>query len=75
MKDTALVSVIGLEELTRKTSIVVNATREPFTWYFTAAVMYLGLTMIATVLLRYFEDQSRKHENPVDRIITGLVKE
>ncbi len=75
MKDTALVSVIGLEELTRKTSMIVNATREPFTWYFTAAVMYLGLTIIATALLRYFEDQSRKHETPVDRITTGLVKE
>ena len=75
MKDTALVSVIGLEELTRKTSMVVNATREPFTWYFTAAVMYLFLTMITTMVLRYMEDQSRKHENPTDADSSHLVKE
>ncbi|MCL6269734.1 ABC transporter permease [Sansalvadorimonas sp. 2012CJ34-2] len=75
MKDTALISVIGLEELTRKTSMVVNATREPFTWYLTAAVMYLGLTVITTTLLRYMEEQSRKHEHPTDAASSHLVKE
>ncbi len=67
MKDTALISVIGLEELTRKTSMAVNATREPFTWYLTAAVMYLALTVIATALIHYFEKRSRAHEMPVKR--------
>ncbi|CAM3771188.1 ABC transporter permease [Parendozoicomonas haliclonae] len=67
MKDTALISVIGLEELTRKTQMVVTATREPFTWYFTAAVMYLSLTVVTTLILRYFENRSRRHERPVAR--------
>ncbi len=65
MKDTALISVIGLEELTRKASMVALSTREPFTWYVTAAVMYLALTVVASVLLRYFEGRAKRHEQPV----------
>ncbi|WP_329601955.1 ABC transporter permease [Sansalvadorimonas verongulae] len=74
MKDTALISVIGLEELTRKTSMAVTATREPFTWYLTAAFMYLALTVIATVLLNYFEKHSRRHEVPVQSSFKKLAE-
>ena len=67
MKDTALISVIGLEELTRKTSMAVTSTREPFTWYLTAAIMYLVLTVVATLVLNHFEKRTRRHEQPVQR--------
>lgn len=55
MKDTALVSVVGLEELMRKTSFAVGHTKEPFTFYLAAAVMYLVLTSLASFGLRYME--------------------
>lgn len=51
LKDTSLVSVIGLEELMRKTQIAVGFTRAPFTFYLTAAVLYLLMTMIAMAAL------------------------
>lgn len=51
LKDTSLVSVIGLEELMRKTQIAVGFTREPFTFYLSAAVLYLLMTVIAMAAL------------------------
>lgn len=51
LKDTSLVSVIGLEELMRKTQIAVGFTREPFTFYLAAAVLYLLMTLIAMAAL------------------------
>jgi len=44
LKDTALISVIGLVEIMRQASIGSGSTKEPFTFYLTAAVLYLGLT-------------------------------
>lgn len=37
LKQTSLVSVVGLEELMRKSAIAAGATREPFTFYLAAA--------------------------------------
>lgn len=47
MKDTALVSVIGLNEIMRRSQIAVTASKEPFTFFLVAAFIYLGLTVIA----------------------------
>lgn len=55
LKDTSLVSVIGLEELMRKTTIAVGSTREPFTFYLTAAVLYLLMTVVAMAALWWAE--------------------
>lgn len=49
LKDTALVSVIGVEDLMRETSIAVGYTKEPFTFYFAAALIYLGLTVVCVI--------------------------
>ena len=59
LKDTALVSVIGLEDLMRKTSIAVGYTREPFTFYLAAALIYLALTAVATVATHLLERHAR----------------
>ena len=47
IKATALVSVIQLDELMRMTFIAVGATKLPFTFYFSASIMYLGITLIS----------------------------
>ena len=58
MKDTALVSVVGLEELMRVTAFAVGRSKEPFTFYLTAAVIYLILTSIASYGLRRMEKRA-----------------
>ena len=44
LKDTSLISVIGLVEIMRQAAIAAGSTREPFTFYLVAALLYLGLT-------------------------------
>lgn len=46
LKDTALISVVGLDELMRKAQIAVGFSKEPFTFYAAAALIYLALTVI-----------------------------
>jgi His/Glu/Gln/Arg/opine family amino acid ABC transporter permease subunit len=58
MKDTALVSVIGLEELMRRSQIAVTSTKEPFTFFLVAAFIYLGLTVIAMIGMHFLEKRA-----------------
>lgn len=60
LKDTALISVVGLDELMRKSAIAVGYTKQPFTFYFAAALIYLGLTVISMVGLQSFERHARR---------------
>lgn len=55
LKDTALVSLISLDEIMRKAGIASNATKEPFTFYMTAAAIYLGLTALAMAVMHLME--------------------
>ena len=50
LKDTSLISVVGLEEIMRKSQIAISNTKEPFTFYFTAALIYLSITVIVIFL-------------------------
>src|SRR5690606_35315443 len=58
MKDTALVSVIGLEEIMRRSQIAVTASKEPFTFFIVAAFIYLGLTVIAMIGMHFLEKRA-----------------
>ena len=60
MKDTALVSVIGLDELLRRSQIAVTASKEPFTFYMVAALIYLGLTILAMIGLHFLEQRASR---------------
>ncbi len=55
LKDTSLISVVGLEELMRKSSIAAGVTRSPFVFYAAAALLYLGFTLVSANLLHYAE--------------------
>ncbi len=44
LKETSLISVIGLVEIMRQASIGSGSTKEPFTFYFAALLLYLLLT-------------------------------
>jgi len=54
-KNTALVSVTGLSELMRNTTVAVGYTRKPFTFYVVAALIYLGFTTITMVGNQFLE--------------------
>lgn len=60
MKDTALVSVIGLEEIMRRSQIAVTASKEPFTFYMVAAFIYLGLTILAMTGMYFLEKRANR---------------
>jgi polar amino acid transport system permease protein len=49
LKDTALVSVIGLNDILRNTSVAVGVAKEPFLFYFVACMIYLVLSIISSV--------------------------
>ena len=58
MKDTALVSVIGLEEVMRHAQIAVTTTKQPFTFYMVAAFLYLGMTAMSMLGLAWLEKRA-----------------
>ncbi|PBP97461.1 ABC transporter permease [Pseudomonas congelans] len=60
MKDTALVSVIGLEEIMRHAQIAVGFTKQAFTFYMAAAFMYLGLTVLAMTGMYFLEKRASR---------------
>lgn len=47
LKETSLISVIGLVEIMRQAAVGAGSTKEPFTFYVTAFVLYLGLASIS----------------------------
>ena len=60
MKDTALISVIGLEEIMRHSQIAVTASKQPFTFYLAAACIYLSLTIVAMSSLALMEKRASR---------------
>lgn len=62
LKDTALVSLIGVHDLMRQTELVNTRTHEPFTWYGFAALIYLAITLISQVFIRRLEQRFTRFE-------------
>ena len=60
LKDTSLVSVIGLAELMRSAQIAVGFTKEPFTFYLAAAVLYLAMTVVASLFVLWAERRAAR---------------
>lgn len=54
-KATALVSIIGLDDMVRKASLAAGATRMPFTFYSVVALNYLIITTVSIYLLQWLE--------------------
>lgn len=55
LKTTALVSVIGLDDMVRKAALAAGATRAPFTFYLAVALGFLAFTTISVLALRWLE--------------------
>ncbi|MDD1967583.1 ABC transporter permease [Pseudomonas putida] len=54
-KATALISVVGLQDMMFKAKQAADATREPFTFFLAVAAMYLVITSVSLLVLRYIE--------------------
>lgn len=50
LKTTALVSIIGLEDMVRISSLAAGSTKMPFTFYMAVAIIFLFFTSVSTLL-------------------------
>ncbi len=55
IKATAIVSVIGLDDMVRKATMAAGAVRKPFTFYIFVAINYLIFTTVSSYVLAWLE--------------------
>ncbi len=61
LKTTALVSIIGLEDMVRMSSLAAGSTKMPFTFYMAVAIIFLFFTSVSTGLLKLVERKFSIH--------------
>ncbi|WP_016584886.1 ABC transporter permease subunit, partial [Yersinia pestis] len=62
LKDTALVSLISVNDLMLQTKSIATRTQEPFTWYVIAAAIYLVVTLLSQYVLKWIELRTTRFE-------------
>lgn len=62
LKDTALVSLISVNDLMLQTKSIATRTQEPFTWYIVAAAIYLVITLISQYILKRIDLRATRFE-------------
>jgi polar amino acid transport system permease protein len=60
LKESSLVSIIAITELTRVGNIIYSRTMAPFEIYLTLAFLYLVMTSVVTLISRRLERANRK---------------
>ncbi len=55
LKDTALVSLIGVTDLTRQAQLITTSTHQPFTWYVVVGLIYLLITLFSQAIIKRLE--------------------
>ena len=60
LKDTALIMVTGLVEIMRQAHVAAGSTYSPFTFYITAAFLYLILTTASNRVFNHAENWANK---------------
>ena len=53
LKESALVSIVGLEELMRKGVVAAGATHQPMTFYLIVAALFILITTVSTAVLSF----------------------
>lgn len=61
IKDTALVSIIGLTEILYIAEQATGTTGKPFTMYFLVGCIYLGFSTVITLAVMVLEKYSNRH--------------
>lgn len=62
LKDTSLVSVIALNDLTRQAGVAARVTKEPFLFFGVALLLYLMLSIVSSFGIRAVERWSSRGE-------------
>lgn len=57
IKASALVSIIGLDDMVHRAGLAAASTRAPFTFYVAVALIYLTLTSVSIFLLSRLEER------------------
>lgn len=60
LKDTALVSVIALDDLMRLTKVAVGVTKQPFTFYLVACLIYWIMCLGSELVLERMESRANR---------------
>lgn len=66
LKDTALVSLISVNDLMMQTKSIATRTQEPFNWYLAAAAIYLIITLVSQFILQHIEQRATHFERRSD---------
>jgi polar amino acid transport system permease protein len=61
MKDTALISIIGLEEILFVAKMANSVLHRPFTLYVIVAIIYLAMTTVITWAVGQLEVRANRH--------------
>lgn len=65
LKDTALISLIGVDDLMRQAQLINTNTHQPFTWYGIAALIYLVVTLVSQFGIHRLEQRFTRFERGV----------
>jgi polar amino acid transport system permease protein len=60
LKDTSLISIIALDELLRWSKVAAETTKQPFTFYLVAALVYLLFTVVSDVVRHRLEQRANR---------------
>jgi polar amino acid transport system permease protein len=58
IKDSSLLGIIAVRELTKATREVITTQLNPFEMFFTCAILYLILTFALSMFVQYLERRS-----------------
>lgn len=61
VKSTAIVSLIGLNDMMQRAQQAAGTTREPFVFYAAAALLYLLITSVSELGFGWLEKRSARH--------------
>jgi len=61
IKDTAIVSLIGLPEMMSEAKIAASSTHQPFIFYFLVAFIYLIITTFSQFIINYFTKRQSRY--------------
>lgn len=62
LKDTALISVIGLGDILRETGVAARVTKETFLFFGIAVLLYLVLALASSVVFSWIERRAHRSE-------------
>lgn len=60
LKDTSLISVVGLVEIMRTAALGAGSTKQPFTFYFAALVLFLALASLSQWAFKFAENRANR---------------